>query len=435
MLESFSLWLHETAAGKALLTMFISMLPVVELRGGLPAGVAMGLPIHAAFLASLVGNMIPVPFIILFVRPLFKWVRIHIPRLGGFVSRLENRAREKSADVLRYQTWGLLIFVAIPLPGTGAWTGALIAAVLDMRLKRAVPVILLGVTIAGCIITMLTHGVSPKDVAFYKQAPLMTSHLTFKGNELFGKEAPKSGKLAQNALGTLMVGNTLTRSADQSAILSMPSTIQYVSITEENFWRCVGSYAFRRTIDAGWSIAKKEISAPNTSVEGYDLWLKNALVMFLFEYKSMQSSLRGISWCGDTVDIVNKLFYLDEATIREHCHDEVILKDLETHPLQNQFILQKIEECKPYWSPQMLQLYNFCVGATLATYDIRKSVNYLGSLECADAGFQQLRSGGVFKGYPTFDDDLTKLLTQARDYLRKDIDKYGFVSEVISTDE
>lgn len=160
MLESFSLWLHETAAGKALLTMFISMLPVVELRGGLPAGVAMGLPIHAAFLASLVGNMIPVPFIILFVRPLFKWVRIHIPRLGGFVSRLENRAREKSADVLRYQTWGLLIFVAIPLPGTGAWTGALIAAVLDMRLKRAVPVILLGVTIAGCIITMLTHGVT-----------------------------------------------------------------------------------------------------------------------------------------------------------------------------------------------------------------------------------------------------------------------------------
>ena len=281
----------------------------------------------------------------------------------------------------------------------------------------------------------LSDWVVPKDVAFYKQAPLMTSHLTFKGNELFGKEAPKSGKLAQNALGTLMVGNTLTRSADQSAILSMPSTIQYVSITEENFWRCVGSYAFRRTIDAGWSIAKKEISAPNTSVEGYDLWLKNALVMFLFEYKSMQSSLRGVSWCGDTVDIVNKLFYLDEATIREHCHDEVILKDLETHPLQNQFILQKIEECKPYWSPQMLQLYNFCVGATLATYDIRKSVNYLGSLECADAGFQQLRSGGVFNGYTTFDDDLTKLLTQARDYLRKDIDKYGFVSEVISTDE
>ena len=160
MLDSISLWLHETAAGEALLTMLISMLPVVELRGGLPAGVAMGLPIPVAFAASLVGNMIPVPFIILFVRPLFKWVRVHIPRLGGFVARLESRAKEKSVDVSRYQTWGLLIFVAIPLPGTGAWTGALIAAVLDMRLKRAVPVIFLGVTIAGCIITILTHGVS-----------------------------------------------------------------------------------------------------------------------------------------------------------------------------------------------------------------------------------------------------------------------------------
>ena len=160
MLDSLSLWLHETPLGETLLTMLISMFPVVELRGGLPAGVAMGLPIPVAFIASLVGNMIPVPFIILFVRPLFKWVRIHIPKLEGFISHLEARAEAKSADVLRYQTWGLLIFVAIPLPGTGAWTGALIAAVLNMRLKRAVPVIFLGVVIAGCIITLLTHGVT-----------------------------------------------------------------------------------------------------------------------------------------------------------------------------------------------------------------------------------------------------------------------------------
>ena len=106
MLDSLSLWLHETPLGETLLTMLISMLPVVELRGGLPAGVAMGLPIPVAFAASLVGNMIPVPFIILFVRPLFKWVRIHIPKLEGFISHLEARAEAKSADVLRYQTWG-----------------------------------------------------------------------------------------------------------------------------------------------------------------------------------------------------------------------------------------------------------------------------------------------------------------------------------------
>ena len=160
MLETISLWLHGTAAGRMLLTFFISMLPVVELRAGLPAGVAMGLPIPAAFVASLLDNMLPVPFIILFVRQIFQWVRVHIPRLGGFVSRLEARAKEKSADVARYEVWGLLIFVAIPLPGTGAWTGAMIAAVLDMRLKRAVPTIFLGVVVAGCIITVLTYGVA-----------------------------------------------------------------------------------------------------------------------------------------------------------------------------------------------------------------------------------------------------------------------------------
>ena len=160
MLESLTLWLHETEAGKVLLTMLISMLPVVELRGGLPAGVAMGLPIPTAYIAALVGNMLPVPFIVLFIRPLFQWLRVHVPKLGGFASQLEQRAQEKSVDVARFQLWGLLIFVAIPLPGTGAWTGALIAAVMDMRLRRAVPAIFAGVVIAGLIITVLTYGVT-----------------------------------------------------------------------------------------------------------------------------------------------------------------------------------------------------------------------------------------------------------------------------------
>ncbi|MDD7538901.1 MAG: small multi-drug export protein [Oscillospiraceae bacterium] len=160
MLETLSLWLHSTMTGKVLLTALISMLPVVELRGGLPAGVALGLPIPLSFAASLLGNMLPVPFVILFARPVFQWVRAHIPALGSFVTKLETRAYAKSKNVKKYETWGLLIFVAIPLPGTGAWTGALIASVLNMRLKRAVPVIFLGVIIAGSIMTVLTYGVS-----------------------------------------------------------------------------------------------------------------------------------------------------------------------------------------------------------------------------------------------------------------------------------
>lgn len=159
-MEAISLWLHQTPAGEFLLTMLISMIPIAELRVGIPAGVAMGLPIPTALLAAVIGNLIPVPLIVLFVRKVFKWIRVHIPRLGSFVTRMEQRAYAKSQNINQYTAWGLLLFVAIPLPGTGAWTGSLIAAVMDLRLKSAVPVITLGVMIAGLIITALTYGVT-----------------------------------------------------------------------------------------------------------------------------------------------------------------------------------------------------------------------------------------------------------------------------------
>ena len=160
MFSAISLWMHNTELGEVLLTFLVSMLPVVELRGGLPTGVLLGLPIPVAFVAALLGNMLPVPFIILFIRPLFKWIRAHIPKLERFISKLEARAASKSKNVQKYQSLGLLILVAIPLPGTGAWTGALVASLLDMRLKRSIPIIFAGVVIAGVIITILTYGVS-----------------------------------------------------------------------------------------------------------------------------------------------------------------------------------------------------------------------------------------------------------------------------------
>lgn len=158
MTDALVRWLLEAGEGRFLATAIISMLPVIELRGGLPAGVAMGLSIREAFFAALLGNLLPVPFIILFARRGFAWVRTHIPALGYWVDRLERRARRKSDKVVRYQTWGLLLFVATPLPGTGAWSGALIAALLDLRLKNAVPAIAAGVFLAGVIISLLTYG-------------------------------------------------------------------------------------------------------------------------------------------------------------------------------------------------------------------------------------------------------------------------------------
>ena len=152
-------WLTGTDIGKMCATFFISMLPVGELRAGLPYGIAQGLEYPLALMAALLGNMIPVPFIIVYIKRVFAWMRRHMPRMNALVTRMENRANLKGETVEKYGHWGLLLFVAIPLPGTGAWTGALIAALLNIRTSKAVPVILIGVCIAAAIMTLITYGV------------------------------------------------------------------------------------------------------------------------------------------------------------------------------------------------------------------------------------------------------------------------------------
>lgn len=143
----------------AFLTFFVAMVPVLELRGAIPVGVAGGLRPLAAMAVAIVGNLVPVPVLILFTRQVLQWLKGR-PRVRRLVERLEGRAAEKSRLVERYAWWGLCILVAIPLPGTGAWTGALVAAVLNMRLKNSMPAISLGVVIAGLIVTCVTYGVS-----------------------------------------------------------------------------------------------------------------------------------------------------------------------------------------------------------------------------------------------------------------------------------
>ena len=150
-------WLTDTESGKFLFTMLVSMIPIVELRGGLPFGVAMGLPYYLAFPAAVIGNLIPAPFIIVYIRRIFLMLRRYFPRMNGFLDRMEKKAHLKGEKVRRYQSLGLWLFVAIPLPGTGAWTGSLAAAFLDMRLKNALPAVALGVLTAGCIMLGLTH--------------------------------------------------------------------------------------------------------------------------------------------------------------------------------------------------------------------------------------------------------------------------------------
>lgn len=146
-----------TYLGKALATFFISMVPIIELRGAIPFGVGFGLDVWTVSVLAVVGNMIPIPFIILFIRKIFAWMRSKSDRLNGLVSKLEAKADKHKAKVTRYEFWGLCLFVAIPLPGTGAWTGALVAAMLDMRLKNAIPAIFLGVIIAAVIMSVSSY--------------------------------------------------------------------------------------------------------------------------------------------------------------------------------------------------------------------------------------------------------------------------------------
>ena len=141
-----------------LLTFLVAMVPVVELRGAIPFGVVRGLNLWTAIIASVLGNRIPVPFIILFIRKIFAWMRAHMPKLDGLVLRMEKKAEKNRAAVEKYAFWGLVILVAIPLPGTGAWTGALVAAMMEIRLKRAFPAIAIGVAIAGVIVSVITYG-------------------------------------------------------------------------------------------------------------------------------------------------------------------------------------------------------------------------------------------------------------------------------------
>jgi uncharacterized membrane protein len=147
-----------TVLNKYILTFLMSMVPVIELRGAVPFGVGMDLPLLPVLIVSVAGNMLPVPFIALFIRRIFGFLRRRSLRLDALVTKIEDRARKKARKIKKYETLGLFILVAIPLPGTGAWTGALVGALLNIRLKWLLPAIFAGVVTAGVIMSVLTYG-------------------------------------------------------------------------------------------------------------------------------------------------------------------------------------------------------------------------------------------------------------------------------------
>ena len=139
-----------------LIIFLISLLPVLELRGGMIAAKLLQVDFLRTFVICYIGNILPIPFILLFIRKIFQFLRDK-KGFSKLIEKLEIRSMRKSEKVKRWRDWGLLLFVAIPLPGTGGWTGALIAALTDIRIKRSFPIIAVGILIAGIIMSVLTY--------------------------------------------------------------------------------------------------------------------------------------------------------------------------------------------------------------------------------------------------------------------------------------
>ena len=144
----------------------VSMVPLIELRGGLIAAALLGMPLWEGILFCLIGNIIPVPFILLFITPIFRWLKT-TKLFRPLVEKIEARSMGKSEKIKKAEFWGLVLFVGIPLPGTGAWTGSLIACLLNVDKKKAFCAVILGLLLATTIMCVFTYGI-PAIVASMK---------------------------------------------------------------------------------------------------------------------------------------------------------------------------------------------------------------------------------------------------------------------------
>ena len=156
IIEWFTATLSDHISREAVI-FIISLLPILELRGGLLAAKLLGVGILQALPICIIGNILPIPFILLFIKKILKWMQ-KIKLLRPIALWLERKAMGKSDQVRKYEFWGLVIFVGIPLPGTGGWTGSLVAALLDVDIRKASLAILLGIAVAAVIMSFVSYG-------------------------------------------------------------------------------------------------------------------------------------------------------------------------------------------------------------------------------------------------------------------------------------
>ncbi len=269
----------------------------------------------------------------------------------------------------------------------------------------------------------LSDWMQPDDVISYKTAPVMTSHSQFKGSD--DKVAVFGAKQAENSMGVCMKEDTLNYIKERCGLLSTPTTITYVDITEENFWRIVASYAFRMCYNTDWSTARMRASAPDTESEGYSTWLANSLVLFLFGRKSHFSSWRDIPFKGEPVDIFNYFFPFSQEDVKEWCTDITVLNDLNSNKPRNLFLLDRIEEVRGSWWKEALDLFDWCKKVTQDFLNKRDEVEYRNGLNCWDASFLQVRNE---MWSDELEEEYSKLTIALRDKLAEPLERFGFVN-------
>lgn len=265
--------------------------------------------------------------------------------------------------------------------------------------------------------------VKAKDIIRIDQPlPEVTTFMNFTGDLV---NAP------QNYLGYLMSSNFVIRATRRSSVTSLPNP-DNVPITPENFWRCVASFAARRcyATKANPYNNSQYYSKPDETIEGYDQWLRDALVLFLFEHNSQQASYRDLEVGGYIWNIPNRLFPIPYEIVREVVSDPVILDDMTKFPPQNQFLVSILQQVQYGFSPDAMELYQYCLTLILESLqgDKRARFGYANWTKAWDAGFIQLKS---IKGFftPEQDEKYTYLLSKLRHKLYDGVYKYGFMMD------
>lgn len=159
MVEAIEQFFLDTV-GRELCVLFCSMLPIIECRGAVPLGCALGLPWWQNVLFSVAGNMLPVPFILLFMKAILKWMRnCRVKFLNKIAAWLDRKIEKHKGTIEKYSYWGVMIFVGLPIPGTGAWTGMLISSVLGLEPKKSFLAAFVGVLMATAIMAVASYGI------------------------------------------------------------------------------------------------------------------------------------------------------------------------------------------------------------------------------------------------------------------------------------